>query len=162
MKITKEEFAKRLDGWVYGDNFLSVAHRFEQEAADNNLVFIVATCNDGCVFSGSISGSVEREDGELGSFLAYFEQGQVAHSDCGHDCSYFKAEMRVRMEVNEAEMVEIYYRGEGMEQEDYQNLGEPEWCILADFPHAVWKMYDSSGVLYSVGLVADFDELWQE
>jgi len=154
--------AERLNGWIYGDNFFTVASRFEKEAAESNLVFIVGTCNDGCVFGGAISDCIEREDGELGSFLAYFEKDQVTHSDCGHDCSYFKDEMRVRMAAGDTKRVGVYYRGEGMDLEEHQKLGTPEWCITADFPHATWNMREYHGTTYSVGIVIDLDELWAE
>jgi len=162
MKMTKEELAERLNGWIYGDNFFTVASRFEKEAAESNLVFIVGTCNDGCVFGGAISDCVERGDGELGTFQAYFEKDQVTHSDCGHDCYYFVSEMCARMAAGDTKRIDVYYRGGGMDLEEHRKLGTPEWCITADFPHATWNMREYHGTTYSVGIVIDLDELWAE
>jgi len=135
--MTKEEFAKMLDGRKYGMEIFPMESRMAKE---NGLVVVFGVSDDMMEFEGAILNEVSCYEGGT----AYLDRYGLWTSLCEHeDCPYAKLDR----EKCEHTIMAVW-----------DDVGEPSWSYETNIPHATFNIY-CDGELYCVGIVFEMDAL---
>ncbi len=132
--MTKEEFAKLLDGREYGEEMTEVE---ETLAAKSWLVVIFGYSDDNAELRGTINDEVSCYEG--GTF--YVNDSGVVRSECDCDnCPYFIREQK-----------------KGVKIDALWNSDGYSWTYAASVPYATFRILED-GDKYCRGIVFSFDD----